>query len=109
LFDNNIDLASMNAAESVATAARTATALVPPGGGPADPTPVQIIMFCIGLANTPDSFPDQFLHHIANDTSSDLFVAAPAQLTGTSITVTGPGQLGAAFQQIASFVLRLSS
>jgi hypothetical protein len=94
LFDNNIDLASMNAAEDAANTAR------------AD-TNTNIIVFSIGLGGAADSFPDQFLQHVANTAQSDTFNSA--QPSGQYIYVTGSGQLGAAFQSIASFVLRLSS
>ena len=94
LFDNNIDLASMNAAEDAANSAR------------ADAN-TSIIVFSIGLGGAADSFPDQFLQHVANTAQSDTFNSA--QPSGQYIYVTGSGQLGAAFQSIASFVLRLSS
>jgi Mg-chelatase subunit ChlD len=94
LFNNNIDLASMNAAEDAAKSART-------------DTNTSIIVFSIGLGGAADSFPDQFLQHVANTPQSDLY--NNTQPSGQYIYVTGAGQLGAAFQSIASFVLRLSS
>jgi Mg-chelatase subunit ChlD len=94
LFNNNIDLASMNAAEDAANTAR------------ADST-TNIIVFSIGLGGAQDTFPGQFLDHVANTAQSDTFNSA--QPSGQYIYVTGAGQLGSAFQSIASFVLRLSS
>lgn len=93
LFDNNIDLASMNAAESAATRART------------DAT-VPVTIFAIGLGGAGDAAPDAFLQHVANTQESDLHTTA--QPTGKYVYVTGPGQLANAFQEVASFVLRLS-
>ncbi len=106
LYDNNIDLASMNAAESAAVKARTAVAITPTGQ-PAETTTVPIVIFCIGLGGATDSYPDQFLQHMANTNESDLFDRT--QPSGNYIYVTGAGQLGTAFSAIASFVLRLSS
>ena len=94
LFDNNIDIASMNAAESAATRARTDATL-------------PVVIFSIGLGGAGDKAPDAFLQHVANDQRSDTH--STTQPTGTYIYVTGPGQLGSAFQEVASFVLRLSS
>jgi len=96
LFNNNIDLASMNAAESAATSART-DANVP------------VIIFSIGLGGAADAFPGQFLEHVSNTTTSDLHSSHLSEPSGQYIYVTGKGQLTGAFQQIASFVLRLSS
>ena len=94
LFNNDIDLASMNAAEAAATSART------------DAT-TNIVIYAIGLGGAADQFPDMFLQHVANTPQSDLYNIN--QTSGQYIYVTGKGQLGAAFQSIASFVLRLSS
>jgi Flp pilus assembly protein TadG len=106
LYDNNIDLASMNAAESAASRARQAT-VITPTGGTAETNTVPIIVFCIGLGGATDAAPDQFLQHVANTPQSDLFDRT--QPSGNYIYVTGAGQLGTAFNAIASFVLRLSS
>jgi Flp pilus assembly protein TadG len=94
LFQNNIDIASMNAAESAATSARTNSAF-------------SILIMAIGLGGAADSFPTSFLDHVSNDTDSD--VHSTSQPTGQFIEVTGPGQLGSAFQSIASYVQRLTT
>ncbi len=94
LFNNDIDLASMNAAEAAATSARTDVG-------------TNIVIYAIGLGGAADQFPDMFLQHVANTPQSDLYNSA--QTSGQYIYVTGAGQLGSAFQSIASFVLRLSS
>jgi Flp pilus assembly protein TadG len=127
LYNNNIDLSSMNAAESAATAARSGIALTPantssayfsqaifgPGGAAAlpDTVPVnmKIIVFCIGLGGATDAAPGQFLEHLANTLNSDQHSSHTSDPTGDYIYVTGPNQLGSAFHEIASFVLRLSS
>jgi Flp pilus assembly protein TadG len=94
LFNNNIDLASMNAAEDAANRARSNAAL-------------PVVIFSIGLGGAQDSFPDDFLKHVANTQDSDLYNTN--QPSGKYIFVNGAGQLGSAFQEVASFVQRLSS
>ena len=96
LYNNDIDLASMNAAESAAYRARS------------DST-VPIVIFAIGLGGATDSAPDQFLQHVANTLDSSVHSSHASEPTGKYIYVTGAGQLGAAFQEVASFVQRLSS
>jgi hypothetical protein len=95
LFNNNIDLKSMNAAEDAAFRART------------DATAHTIIM-AIGLGGAADQFPGQFLDHVANTQNSDLYASHSTEPSGQFVYVTGPGQLGDAFQQIASYVQRLT-
>ena len=95
LFDNNIDLASMNAAENAAFSARS------------DST-YHVVMMAIALGGASDSPPQQFLEHVANTITSDLHASHTAEPTGKYVFVTGPGQLGDAFQQIASYVQRLT-
>jgi Mg-chelatase subunit ChlD len=94
LFNNNIDLASMNAAEDAANTARSNAAL-------------PVVIFSIGLGGAADVFPGDFLKHVSNTQDSDLYNSS--QPSGKYIFVTGAGQLGSAFQQVASFVQRLSS
>jgi Mg-chelatase subunit ChlD len=94
LFNNNIDLASMNAAEDAANRARSNGAL-------------PVVIFSIGLGGAADVFPGDFLDHVSNTQGSDLYNTN--QPSGKYIFVTGAGQLGSAFQQVASFVQRLSS
>jgi Mg-chelatase subunit ChlD len=94
LFNNNIDIASMNAAEDAALRARSNGAL-------------PVVIFCIGLGGAADVFPGDFLKHVANTQDSDRYNVN--QPSGKYIFVTGKGQLGSAFQQVASFVQRLSS
>ena len=94
LFQNNIDIASMNAAESAANTARS-NANFP------------ILIFSIGLGGAQDIFPGAFLDHVANSSTSDTH--SNTQPTGQYIYVTGPSQLGSAFQSVASFVQRLTS
>ena len=84
----------MNAAESAANRARSDAAL-------------PIVIFAIGLGGAADSAPEAFMLHVANDQTSDTYHSN--QPAGTYIYVTGAGQLGSAFQEVASFVLRLSS
>ncbi len=84
----------MNAAESAATAARTNSAF-------------SILIMSIGLGGAADSFPTAFLDHVSNDIDSDTH--STSQPTGQFIEVTGPGQLGSAFQSIASYVQRLTT
>ena len=79
LFDNNIDIASMNAAESAATRARTDATL-------------PVVIFSIGLGGAGDKAPDAFLQHVANDQRSDTH--STTQPTGTYIYVTGTGPIG---------------
>lgn len=86
----------MNAAESAAYQART------------DAT-VPVIIFSTGLGGAQDSFPGQFLEHVSNTTTSDVHSSHMSEPQGQYIYVTGKGQLTGAFQQIASYVLRLSS
>jgi Flp pilus assembly protein TadG len=95
LFDNNIDLKSMNAAEDAAFRARTDTNL-------------KVLIMTIGLGNSADIFPAQFLEHVANTQNSDLFASHSTEPSGKYVFVTGAGQLGDAFQQIASYVQRLT-
>jgi Mg-chelatase subunit ChlD len=94
LFNNNIDLASMNAAEDAAKTARSNVAL-------------PVVIFSIGLGGATDVFPDDFLKHVANTQDSDMYNVN--QPSGKYIFVTDKGQLGSAFQQVSSFVQRLSS
>jgi hypothetical protein len=94
LFQNNIDIASMNAAEDAANTARNNAAF-------------PILIFCIGLGGAQDVFPGAFLQHVANTSQSDLH--NNSQPTGQYIYVTGPSQLGSAFQAVASYVQRLTS
>jgi Flp pilus assembly protein TadG len=94
LFQNNVDIASMNAAEAAANTART-NANFP------------ILIFSIGLGGAQDIFPGAFLEHVANTTTSDLYNVS--QPSGQYIYVTGPSQLGSAFQSVASYVQRLTS
>jgi len=95
LIDNNIDIASMNAAEDAAQRARR------------DAT-YPVTMFSIGLGGAADVSPPQFLEHVANAINSDLKASHTTEPIGKYIFVDGPGQLGAAFQEIASYVQRLS-
>jgi len=95
LLDNNIDLASANAAEDAAYRART------------DGT-YPVTVFSIGLGGAADIAPPQFLKHVANTIDSDLKASHSNEPIGKYIFVNGPGQLGAAFQEIASYVQRLS-
>jgi hypothetical protein len=62
----------------------------------------------IGLGGAADAFPGDFLQHVANTQDSDLFGSHSTEPSGNYVYVTGPGQLGDAFQQIASYVQRLS-
>jgi len=94
LFNNNIDLVSMNAAEDAANTARSNASL-------------PVVIFSIGLGGAADVFPGDFLQHVSNTQDSDLYNTN--QPSGKYIFVTGAGQLGSAFQQVASFVQRLSS
>ena len=96
LFQNDIDLKSMNAAEDAAFRARSNPAL-------------PVVIFAIGLGGAADQFPGQFLDHVANTQNSDLHYLHQNEPSGQYIFVTGKGQLGTAFQQVASFVQRLSS
>jgi hypothetical protein len=96
LYDNHIDLASMNAAEDAAYRART------------DAT-FPIMIFSIGLGGAQDAAPLAFLDHLSNTVNSDLHLSHMNEPSGQFIFVTGPGRLGSAFQQIASYVQRLSS
>src|SRR5207248_692309 len=91
LFDNNIDLASMNAAEDAATRARS------------DAT-YHVKMMAIGLGGATDAAPQQFLEHLTNTQTSDLHASHMNEPSGQLVQVNGPGQLGAAFQEIASYV-----
>jgi Flp pilus assembly protein TadG len=95
LFDNNIDLKSMNAAEDAAYRARS-------------DVNTHVIVMAIGLGGAGDVFPAQFLEHVANTQNSDLFASHSTEPSGKYVYVTGPGQLGDAFQQIASYVQRLT-
>jgi Flp pilus assembly protein TadG len=95
LFNNNIDLASMNAAEDAAYRARSDAS-------------THVIVMAIGLGGAADAFPGDFLQHVANTQDSDLFGSHSTEPSGNYVYVTGPGQLGDAFQQIASYVQRLS-
>jgi Flp pilus assembly protein TadG len=94
LFNNNIDLASMNAAEDAALAAR-------------NDVNIPITIFSIGLGGAADVFPGDFLDHVANTQSSDLYDSA--RPSGKYVFVTGAGQLGAAFLEVASYVQRLTN
>jgi Flp pilus assembly protein TadG len=96
LFDNNIDIASMNAAEDAAFRART------------DAT-VPVIIFTIGLGGASDQMPDQFLKHVANSIDSDVHSSHTAEPTGQYIFSPTASQLSTAFLTIASYVQRLSS
>jgi hypothetical protein len=92
----------MNAAEDAALKARTDASNA--GANP-------IIIFSIGLTTTTtlDMAPVQFLEHVSNTTTSDVHSAHLNEPSGQYIPVSTAGQLQGAFQQIASFVLRLSS
>ena len=85
----------MNAAEDAAYRARS------------DVT-YHVMVMAIGLGGASDSAPQQFLEHVANTQNSDLFGSHTTEPQGQYVYVTGPGQLGDAFQQIASFVQRLT-
>jgi hypothetical protein len=60
LFNNNIDLVSMNAAEDAANRARSNAAL-------------PVVIFSIGLGGAADVFPGDFLEHVSNTQNSDLY------------------------------------
>jgi Flp pilus assembly protein TadG len=96
LFNNNIDLASMNAAEDAAFRARSDANL-------------HVMIMCIGLGGAADAFPGDFLEHVANTQNSDLFPSHSTEPSGQYVYVNGPGELGSAFQQIASYVQRLTN
>ena len=70
---------------------------------------VPVIIFSIGLGGAADAFPGAFLEHVSNTTTSDLHSSHLTEPSGQYIYVTGKGQLAGAFEQIASFVLRLTS
>jgi hypothetical protein len=85
----------MNAAEDAAYKARS-------------DVNTHVIIMAIGLGGAADAFPGQFLEHVANTQNSDLFASHSTETSGKYVYVTGAGQLGDAFQQIASYVQRLT-
>jgi hypothetical protein len=66
-----------------------------------------VVIFSIGLGGAADVFPGDFLEHVSNTQDSDLYNTN--QPSGKYIFVNGAGGLGSAFQEVASFVQRLSS
>ncbi len=98
----------MNAAESAAFRARTALA-IQPTGQVLEGTTVPVMIIALGLGGATDTFPDQFLRHVSNDPSSDLFSSHQTEPVGLYEFSPDKTGLQAAFARVASFVLRLSA
>jgi Mg-chelatase subunit ChlD len=91
----NLALAAWNATDNIGKIIRTQTAMKP------------VTIYTIGY--TPNGGTDAaLLRRLANQQDSTSYVAAPAEQTGKYVEVGTPGALAAAFQDIASSLLRLA-